>query len=109
MEYKYEYADVGPARGGGRRIVRSGGRWGTMYFVGHYRAGGTMKLFPADAASYKYAGVTVVRCELVQIWRPGEANKATPADAEAEALRARRAARREAARRVEAEQIKMEV
>lgn len=106
--YEYEYTDVGPLKGG-RHIVRSGGKWGTMHFIGYYNAGGTMKLYPADASADKYAGVTVVRCEVIQIWRSSDRHKSVPTDAEAERAKAERLARREAMRRAAAEQIKMEI
>ena len=105
--YEYEYTDIGPGKRGGRRVVRSGGKYGTMHFIGHYMGGGTMKLYPADASAHKYAGVVVIRCDMLHIWRPSE--KTAQTDEEREAARALRRARKEAARRADAEQIKMEV
>ena len=105
--YEYEYTDIGPGKRGGRHVVRSGGKWGTMHFIGHYMGGGVMKLYPADASAHKYAGIIVIRCDMLHIWRPAE--KPAQTDEEREAARALRRARKEAARRADAEQIKMEV
>lgn len=106
--YEYEYTDIGPGKRGGRHVVRSGGRYGTMHFIGHYMGGGVMKLYPADASAHKYAGIIVIRCDMLHIWRPAEKQPAQT-DEEREAARALRRARKEAARRADAEQIKMEV
>ena len=105
--YEYEYTDIGPGKRGGRHVVRSGGKFGTMHFIGHYMGGGVMKLYPADASAHKYAGTVMIRCDMLHIWRPAE--KPTQTDEEREATRALRRARKEAARRADAEQIKMEV